>query len=113
AGTGSVLLARADELEGLLRLSLGDLRSPAELASGLPAAPRSLLMAKIALAASDYHTAERHVQASSPDDLTPRRALVRQLLLAAVAIGRGDPMAASILGSALATARGGGSATRS
>jgi LuxR family transcriptional regulator, maltose regulon positive regulatory protein len=48
------------------------------------------------------------VQASSPDDLTPRRALVRQLLLAAVAIGRGDPMAASILGSALATARGGG-----
>ena len=29
AGTGSVLLARADELEALLRLSLGDLRSPA------------------------------------------------------------------------------------
>ena len=28
AGTGSVLLARADELEALLRLSLGDLRSP-------------------------------------------------------------------------------------
>ena len=36
------------------------------------------------------------------------RALVRQLLLAAVAIGRGDPMAADILGSALETARGGG-----
>jgi len=36
------------------------------------------------------------------------RALVRQLLLAAVAIGRGDAMAASILGSALETARGGG-----
>ena len=34
AGTGSALLARADELEALLRLSLGDLRSPAELASG-------------------------------------------------------------------------------
>ena len=28
AGTGSVLLARADELEALLRLSLGDLRVP-------------------------------------------------------------------------------------
>ena len=27
-GTGSVLLARADELEAMLRLSLGDLRSP-------------------------------------------------------------------------------------
>ena len=38
AGTGSLLLARADELEGLLRLSLGDLRSPAQLASRLPAA---------------------------------------------------------------------------
>jgi LuxR family transcriptional regulator, maltose regulon positive regulatory protein len=37
AGTRSMLLARADELEALLRLSLGDLRSPAELADGLPA----------------------------------------------------------------------------
>ena len=108
AGTGSPLLARADELEGLLRLSLGDLRSPAELASGLPAAPRGLLLARIALAAGDYHAAHRELQALPPDDLTPRRALVRQLLLAAAAIGRGDPMAASILGSALATARDGG-----
>jgi LuxR family maltose regulon positive regulatory protein len=107
-GTGSALLARADELEGLLRLSLGDLRSPADLASGLPAAPRGLLLAKIALAAGDYDAAQRHLQASSPDDLTPRRALVRQLLQAAAAIGHGDPMAASILGGALATARGGG-----
>ena len=32
AGTTSALLARADELEALLRLSLGDLRTPAELA---------------------------------------------------------------------------------
>src|SRR5215469_13696892 len=108
AGTGSPLLARADELEGLLRLSLGDLRSPAELASGLPTAPRGLLLARIALAAGDYHTAQGHLQTSSPDELTPRRALVRQLLLAAAAIGRGDPMAVSILGSALATARDGG-----
>ena len=36
AGTGSLLLARADELEGLLRLSLGDLHSAAELAGGRP-----------------------------------------------------------------------------
>jgi hypothetical protein len=28
AGTGSVLLARTDEMEALLRLSLGDLHSP-------------------------------------------------------------------------------------
>jgi LuxR family transcriptional regulator, maltose regulon positive regulatory protein len=108
AGTGSVLLARADELEGLLRLSLGELRAPAELASGLPAASRGLLLAKIALAAGDHHAAQQHLQALSPGNLTPRRALVRQLLLAAAAIAHGDPMAASILGGALATARRGG-----
>jgi hypothetical protein len=38
-------------------------------------------------------------------DLTPRRALVRQLLLAAVAIERGDPMAAGIVGGAVHMAR--------
>jgi len=105
AGTGSVLLARADELEALLRLSLGDLRSAAELASTLPATARGLLLAKIALAAGDHRTAQQHLQRPSPGDLTPRRALVRQLLLAAAAIERGDPMTASILGEALVTAR--------
>lgn len=105
AGTGSVLLARADELEALLCLSLGDVRSPAELASGLPAAARGLLLAKIALAVGDHHTAQQRLQALSPDDLTPRHALVRQLLLAAAAIERDDPMTTGILGSALETAR--------
>ena len=38
-------------------------------------------------------------------DLTPRQALVRQLLLAAAAIERDDPAAAGLLGSALHTAR--------
>jgi len=41
-------------------------------------------------------------------DLTPRRALVRELLLAATAIERGDPAAASILGGVLHCARGEG-----
>ncbi len=108
AGTGSVLLARADELEASLRLSLGDLRCPAELASKLPAARRGLLLARIALAAGDYHAAQEHLQFPALGDLTPRRALMRQMLLAAAAIGRGDPMAASILGGALQTARRGG-----
>ena len=108
AGTGSVLLARADELEALLRLSLGDLCSSAALASKLPATARGLLLAKIALASGDHRTAEQHLQLASPDDLTPRRALVRQLLLAAAAIGRDDPMTASILSEALAAARRGG-----
>ena len=108
AGTGSVLLARADELEASLRLSLGDLRSPADLASKLPAARRRLLLARIALAVGDHHAAQEHLQFPALGHLTPRRALMRQMLLAAAAIARGDPMAASILGGALQTARRGG-----
>ena len=104
-GSGSVLLARADELEASLRLTLGDLRSPADLASKLPAARRGLLLARIALAAGDHHAAQKHLQFPAPGDLEPRRALMRQVLLAAAAIERGDPMAASILGRALQTAR--------
>jgi LuxR family transcriptional regulator, maltose regulon positive regulatory protein len=105
AGTGSVLLMRADELEGLMRLSLGDPRAAAGLASGLPPARRTLLLARIALASGDHHTAAGHLHSPSLDDLTPRRTLVRQLLLAAAAIERGDPTAAGVLGGALQAAR--------
>ena len=104
-GTASVLLARADELEALLRLSLGDLRSAGELASGLPAAPRGLLLARIALESGDHHAAHEHLQAVPRAGLTPRRALVRQILLAAAAIGRGDPATPAILAGALGAAR--------
>jgi LuxR family maltose regulon positive regulatory protein len=107
AGTGSALLARADELEGRLRLSLGDLRTPTELAGRLPAASRALLLAQIALAAGNHHAAQQNLQ-SPRGELTPRRALVRQLLLTATAISRGDPMTAGILAGALRTARLGG-----
>jgi len=107
AGTGSVLLARADELEALLRLSLGDPQSPTELAGHLPATRRVLLLAQIALAADNHQAAQQYLQ-SAPRDLTPRHALVRQLLLAAAAIGRGDPLAAGILAGALRAARLGG-----
>jgi LuxR family maltose regulon positive regulatory protein len=105
AGTKSLLLPRADELEGLLRLSLGDLRAPTELASDLPATWRSLLLARTALAASDHHAALEHLRAIPAAGLTPRHALVRQILLAAAAIERGDPKAAGILGGVLETAR--------
>jgi LuxR family transcriptional regulator, maltose regulon positive regulatory protein len=106
AGTGSpVLLARADELEALLRLSLGDPRSATELANGLPAARRGLLVARIALAAGDHRGAREHLRAPPSAELTPRHTLVRQILLAAAAIGRGDPTTDGILGSALQTAR--------
>ncbi len=105
---GPVLLARADELEALLRLSLGDPRTPAELASRLPPARRNLLLARIALAAGDHRIARDHLQAPSLDKLTPRRALVRQVLLAAAAIERGDPMTAGIVAGVLQAARLGG-----
>ena len=107
-GTKSVLLARADELEALLRLSLGDLRSAAGLASELPATRRSLLLARVALAVGDHHAATEHLDISSLGDLTPRAALVRQVLLAAAAIERGDPKAAGIMSGVLQAARHGG-----
>jgi LuxR family transcriptional regulator, maltose regulon positive regulatory protein len=106
AGTGSELLARADELEALLRLSLGDLRRAAELARSLPAPRRELLQARIALAAGDHQAAAPHLCAPSLGELTPRRDLVRQLLLAAAAVGRGDSGAADgLLADVLGAAR--------
>jgi LuxR family transcriptional regulator, maltose regulon positive regulatory protein len=102
---GSALLARADELEALLRLSLGDLRAPADLAGGLPDDRRSLLLARIALAAGDHRAAEQHLQPAALGNLTPRRALVRRVLLAAVAIACGDPTTAVIVADVLRTAR--------
>jgi LuxR family transcriptional regulator, maltose regulon positive regulatory protein len=99
------LRAQADEQEALLRLSLGDTRSPTELAGPLPAARRALLLARVALAAGDDHGVQEHLQAAALSDLTPRQALARQVLLAAAAIERRDPVAASMLGGALHAAR--------
>ncbi len=106
SGGSPALLARADEQEALLRLSLGDLSTLAELAARLPAARRGLLLARIALAVGRRQEVPEHLRASAVGDLTPRQALVRQVLLAAAAIERGDPAAASILGGVLHTARG-------
>src|SRR6478672_9481301 len=89
-GGSPAVLARADEQEALLRLSLGDPRAPAELARHLPAARRGLLLATIALAAGDLHVVHEHLQAAALGDLTPRQTLVRHLLLAAAAIERGS-----------------------
>jgi LuxR family transcriptional regulator, maltose regulon positive regulatory protein len=102
------LLARADELEAVLRLSLGDPRSAGELAIGLPAARRWLLLARISLATGDHHGALEHLRSPSPAELTPRLALMRQILRAAAAIERCDPMTDGILGGALETAHAGG-----
>ncbi|HXJ28078.1 MAG TPA: helix-turn-helix transcriptional regulator, partial [Streptosporangiaceae bacterium] len=105
-----VLLARADESDALIRLSSGDLHSPAELAGRLTAGRRAMLLARLALAAGDHVAARRHLesteaQAQAP---TPREDLVRQTLLAGAAIERGDPAAAGIVGDVLQVARGRG-----
>jgi LuxR family maltose regulon positive regulatory protein len=105
AGASASLLAWADEQEALLRLALGDLRSAAGLASGLPAVHRSLLQARIALSAGDHPSVQGNLKEAALGDLTPRQALVRQVLLAAAAIERGDPAAASLFGNVLHTAR--------
>jgi LuxR family transcriptional regulator, maltose regulon positive regulatory protein len=99
------LLARADELEALLRLSLGDVRSSAELAGGLDAARRRLLRAKIALTVGDHNAAQQQLRTLATVGLTPRRELLRQILLAAVGMERGDPAAIDALGGALKMAR--------
>jgi LuxR family maltose regulon positive regulatory protein len=104
-GTRSPLLARADEAEALLRLTLGDLRTPAQLATALPPANRTMLHARIALAAGDHHTAQQHLHAPALASLSPRQALIRQILLAAASIARADPMTPSTLGSVLHAAR--------
>jgi LuxR family maltose regulon positive regulatory protein len=102
-----VLLARADESEALIRLAAGDRRSPVELAGRLPAGRRGVLLAKVALAAGDHAAAQHHLQACASDAQTPREELVRQALLAAVAIERDDPAAAGIVGGVLQAARNG------
>jgi LuxR family maltose regulon positive regulatory protein len=102
-----VLLARADEAEALIRLSSGDLHSPSVLAGRLPAVRRELLLARLALAAGDHLTAARHLELEpcQENPPTPREDLVRQTLLAAVAIERGDTAAPGIVGDVLQVAR--------
>jgi LuxR family maltose regulon positive regulatory protein len=107
-GRKSPLIARADEQEALLRLALGDVQSPAALADGLAPTRRRLLLARVALTAGDHRAATNHLKAQSPAVLTPRAALVRQILLAGAAIQGGDPTAAIIMNGVLEAARRGG-----
>ena len=99
------LRAQADELEAKVRLVLGDAQAAAELAGGVPADRRPLLLARIALAAGNHQAAQEHLQRSALGSLTPRNRLVRQILLAAAAIERGDPAADGIVGGMVQRAR--------
>jgi LuxR family transcriptional regulator, maltose regulon positive regulatory protein len=104
-GTKSPLLARADETEALLRLPLGDLSSPAKLATTLAPVNRALLCARIALTTGDHHAAHEHLHARALSNLPPRHALIRQILLTATSIECGDHMAPRTLGIVLHAAR--------
>jgi hypothetical protein len=68
--TKSALLVRADELEAVGALSLLDLRTPAQLASKLPAVRRGLLEVRIALAAEQSPRRGGTPAAPSLGDLT-------------------------------------------
>ena len=105
AEPSAALRAQADELEAQIRLALGDARAAAELAAGVPAARRDLLLARIALAAGNHQAAKEHLQLPALGSLTTRDRLVRQILLAAAAIERGDPTADGIVGGAVQRAR--------
>jgi LuxR family maltose regulon positive regulatory protein len=108
AGASPALLARADELEAVLRLSLGDLRTPVELARSLPTARRSMVLARVALAAGDHQGMNEQLRAAAAGHLTPHETLVRRVLVASAAIDSGDPVAAGLVGGALHAARGQG-----
>ena len=105
AEPSAALRVQADELEAQIRLALGDARAAAELAAGVPAARRDLLLAQIALAAGNHQAAQEHLQLPALGSLTTRDRLVRQILLAAAAIERGDPTADGIVGGAVQRAR--------
>ena len=105
AEPSAALRAQADELEAQIRLALGDARAAAELAAGVPADRRDLLLARIALAAGNHQAAKEHLQLPALGSLTTRDRLVRQILLAAAAIERGDPTADGIVGGAVQRAR--------
>jgi len=105
AEPGAALRAQADELEARVRLLLGDARAAAGLAAGVPATRRGLLLARIALASGSHQAAEEHLRRPALGSLTPRDRLVRQILLAAAAIERGDPAADGMVGGALQRAR--------
>ena len=105
AGSNLALFTRADELEAVIRQSVGDLSTAADLAARLPRASRQLMLAKIALTAGAHDTAAEHLRSLPLVGLTPRRTLIHHLLVAATAIQRADPAATGIIGGILKTAR--------
>ena len=104
AGTTPSHLARADELEALLRLALGDLRPRPSWLAACPR-PGAACCWPGSRSPRTTPTPRRAPGRLAAEHLTPRAALVRQILLAAAAIQRGDPRAAGIVGGVLEVAR--------
>jgi LuxR family maltose regulon positive regulatory protein len=105
---GPALRVRAAELEASARLGLGDVHSSAALADQVAPAAGSLLLAKAALASGQHETASHCLRELSSSELTPRRAVIRELLLAATSIERDDPATEHVVTAAIQAARRGG-----
>lgn len=105
---GPALVARAAELEARALLALGDVHSSAALADQIAPTAGNLLLAKVALASGDHETASRQLRDLSSSELSPRRALIRELLLAAASIERHDPATERIVTVAIQAGRRGG-----
>ena len=108
AAPGPALVARAAELEAQARLGLGDPHSSAGLAGQVAPSAGNLLLAKAELASGEHEAASRHLRDLSPSELTPRRAVIRELLLAAASIERDDPATERVVAVAIQAARRGG-----
>jgi LuxR family maltose regulon positive regulatory protein len=100
----SVLLAEADELEGRLRLGLGDQKGAAGVIERLPEPRRIVMSAIIALAAGNPDEAAGVLSSAPAEGATIRSDLELRLLRASVAISRSSPHAPALVRRALAMA---------
>jgi LuxR family transcriptional regulator, maltose regulon positive regulatory protein len=96
-------LAQADAVEAAIRISAGDVRTAAGLAGRLSSPRRELLAAQAALASGEHDAVVRLLEPL--DGLAPRNTVVRAVLLAAAAAGRGDSGAERVVDEALGSAR--------
>ena len=100
----SVLLAEADELEGRLRLGLGDQKGAAGVIERLPEQRRIVMSAMIALAGGNPDEADRALSRAPAEGATIRSDLELQLLRASAAISRSSPQAPALVRQALTMA---------
>ncbi|HEY2639600.1 MAG TPA: LuxR C-terminal-related transcriptional regulator, partial [Streptosporangiaceae bacterium] len=100
----SVLLAGADELEGRIRLGLGDRSGAMSVIERLPGDRRIVMSAIVALAAGNPETAAQALSSAPAEGATIRADLELRLLRASIAISQSSPQAPALVRQALAVA---------